>query len=84
MARAGTPARVERQLTRGETTFWYGFAAVTYVAASIVEKSLLNWFVGPLWLIAVVWFGPLLVDVVRGGSRGRESRPIRHPSEPPE
>lgn len=45
---------------------WYVVAGVSYCAASIVEKGLLNWFVGPLWLVAVIWFGPLLVERVRG------------------
>ena len=59
------PQGSERRLTGGETAFWYGFAGVTYVGASLVEKGLLNWFVGPLWLVAVVCAGPALVDQVR-------------------
>ncbi len=55
-----------RRLSRREEIAWYSFAAVTYVAAGIIEKSLLNWIIGPLWLVAVVWGGPLLVDRVRG------------------
>lgn len=55
-----------RRLSRREEIIWYGVAAVTYVAASIVEKGLLNWIVGPLWLVAVVWGGPALVDRLRG------------------
>jgi len=41
---------------------WYLVAAVTYVAASLLEKGLLNWFIGPAWLVAVVTFGPLAAD----------------------
>ena len=44
---------------------WYLVAAVTYVGASLAEKALLNWFVGPIWLVAVVTVGPLAVDRVR-------------------
>jgi hypothetical protein len=55
-----------RRLSRREEAIWYGVAFVTYVAAAVVEKGLLNWIVGPLWLIAVVWVGPELVDRVRG------------------
>jgi hypothetical protein len=58
---------------------WYVIAAVSYCAASIVEKGLLNWFVGPLWLVAVVWLGPELVDLVRARSsrRGRGRGRVR-------
>jgi hypothetical protein len=62
-----------RRLSGRETAFWYGLAGVTYVGVSIFHKFLLNWFVGPLWLVAVVWLGPLFVDAVRRrgtGSRG--------------
>jgi hypothetical protein len=55
-----------RRLSRGEEAAWYLVAFVTYVAAAIVEKGLLNWIVGPLWLVVVVWVGPELVDRVRG------------------
>ncbi|MGH9185531.1 MAG: hypothetical protein ACRD0U_06935 [Acidimicrobiales bacterium] len=30
-------------------------AAVTYIAACLVWKGLLNWIVGPAWVIAWVW-----------------------------
>lgn len=59
----------ERQLTRGEKLFWYGLAAVSYIVASIVHKGLSNWFVGPMWLVAVIWFGPMITDAVRGRNR---------------
>jgi hypothetical protein len=55
-----------RALNLRETWFWYVFAGVTYIGASLAQKGLLNWFVGPAWLVAVVWFGPLLVDRIRG------------------
>jgi hypothetical protein len=61
----------ERRLGRGEMIFWYGLAAATYVAASIVQKGLSNWFVGPIWLVTVVWLGPALTDRVRGRRRVR-------------
>lgn len=66
-----------RRLSGRETAFWYGLAGLTYVGVAIFHKFLLNWFVGPLWLVAVVWLGPELVDLVRaggsagGGGRGR-------------
>lgn len=32
----------------------YVLAAVTYIVAGIAYKPLLNWIVGPLWLVAFV------------------------------
>jgi hypothetical protein len=62
----------ERQLSRGETALWYGLAGVTYVTASLViSKGLLNWFVGPAWLVAFVWIGPALTDRWRAWRAGR-------------
>ncbi len=43
---------------------WYLVAAISYVGASLVEKSLLNWLVGPAWLVAVITLGPLAADRV--------------------
>jgi energy-converting hydrogenase Eha subunit G len=65
----------ERQLSRGETVLWYGLAGVTYVGASIFEKGLLNWFVGPAWLVAFIWGGPALTDALRArfGRRRRSA-----------
>jgi hypothetical protein len=61
----GRDAIGHRRLSPLESAIWYAIAAVTYVAASIAEKGLLNWIVGPLWLVAVVTFGPALVDRTR-------------------
>ena len=58
--------RGARRLTGGEEWFWYVFAAVTYIVASIWHKWLLNWLIGPIWLITVVVVGPWLLDRVRG------------------
>lgn len=57
--------RGSRRLSRWETVFWYFVAAVSYIAVSLLQKGLLNWVVGPLWLVAVVVFGPAVVDRVR-------------------
>lgn len=32
----------------------YVIAAVSYIAIGIAWKPLLNWIIGPLWLVAVV------------------------------
>jgi hypothetical protein len=66
-----------RRLTGPETAFWYGLAGVSYVVVSIFHKFLLNWFIGPLWLVAVVWLGPLLVDRVRARARAARVRGVR-------
>jgi energy-converting hydrogenase Eha subunit G len=58
--------RGSRRLTGTEEWFWYVAAGVSYVIVSMWHKFLLNWFVGPLWLVAVVVVGPALVDRVRG------------------
>jgi len=57
--------RGSRRLSKRETAFWYLVAAVSYIAVSLLQKGILNWVVGPLWLVAVVVFGPALVDRVR-------------------
>ena len=40
----------------------YMFAAVSYIVAGMLEKSLLNWVVGPLWLLAVLAIGDRLLS----------------------
>ena len=45
----------------GEEWFWYLLAGVTYVGLGIYHKFLLNWIVGPLWLVAVVVIGPAVM-----------------------
>jgi hypothetical protein len=55
----------KRRLSGREEIFWYGFAALSYITASLIQKGLLNWLVGPAWLVLVVWLGPELVDRVR-------------------
>ena len=50
--------------------FLYATAAVTYVSLAIYNKWLLNWVLGPLWLVAWVWGLPALWNLVR-------RRPVR-------
>jgi hypothetical protein len=47
-------------MSRGEAWLWYAIAFASYVSLSIWHKWLLNWIVGPAWLVAVVWFGPVV------------------------
>lgn len=44
--------------------FLYASAAITYVSLSIYNKWLLDWIVGPLWLVAWVWGLPALWNLV--------------------
>jgi hypothetical protein len=55
-----------RQLGRSEKILWYGLAGATYCAAAIFEKGLLNWIVGPIWLVLFISAGPVLADRLRG------------------
>lgn len=59
------PMGLERTLTARATAAWYAVAAVTYIGAATFEKGLLNWLIGPAWLVAVVTFGPLAVERTR-------------------
>jgi hypothetical protein len=52
--------------------FLYASASVTYITLSIYNKWLLDWIVGPFWLVAWVWGLPALVKLVR-------RRPVRPP-----
>ena len=60
-----------RRLVGREEWFWYLAAAVSYITLSIWHKFLLNWFVGPLWLVAVVVIGPAVWDRLRRRGRRR-------------
>jgi hypothetical protein len=55
-----------RRLSSAESSSWYLFAGVTYVGTAIFHKFLLNWLIGPLWLVVVVALGPLVVDRIFG------------------
>jgi hypothetical protein len=57
--------RGSRRLGRREEIFWYAFAAISYVGLGIYHKWLLNWIVGPLWLVATVAIGPAIIDRAR-------------------
>jgi hypothetical protein len=62
----GRSERWSRQLSLRETTIWYSVALATYVVSALLHKALLNWFVGPVWLVLVVVLGPALADRIRG------------------
>jgi hypothetical protein len=56
--------------------FLYASAAITYITLSIYNKWLLDWIIGPFWLVAWVWGLPALVKLVRR----QPIRPQRDPS----
>ena len=43
----------------------YASAAVSYIGLSIYNKWLLDWIVGPLWLVLWVWGLPALWKLIR-------------------
>ncbi|MFK7917094.1 MAG: hypothetical protein AB8G14_03360 [Ilumatobacter sp.] len=64
--------RGSRRLVGKEEWFWYLVAALSYILLGIWHKWLLNWFVGPVWLVAVIVVGPWLTD--RFGLTGANSK----------
>jgi len=52
-------------LTRGVEVALYVLAAVTYVGFGMFHKFLLNWIIGPVWLVAWVWLVPAAIEGVR-------------------
>ena len=67
--------RGSRRLTGAGELLWYLVAAVSYILLGVWHKWLLNWFVGPLWLVTIIVVGPWLTD--RLGLTGRR-RPTSH------
>ena len=47
----------------------YVAAGVTYVVAGMYFKFLLNWVIGPVWLVAWIWAAPVLVERLRQDRR---------------
>ncbi len=70
---ARTDFRGSRRLVGAEEWFWYLAAAVSYILLGIWHKWLLNWFVGPVWLVAFIVAGPWVTD--RIGITSRTGRP---------
>jgi hypothetical protein len=50
------------RLTGKAEWFWYVVAAVSYVTLGIWHKWLLNWFVGPIWLVGIICIGPAITQ----------------------
>lgn len=43
----------------------YVVAATSYVGLGVFHKFLLNWVVGPVWLVSWLWAVPSAIDRVR-------------------
>lgn len=69
--------RGSRRLVGAEEWFWYLAAGTSYVVLGIWHKWLLNWFVGPAWLVGIIVIGPWLTD--RLGVTGRRRASIAEP-----
>lgn len=63
--------RGSRRLVGAEEWFWYLAAAISYIVLGIWHKWLLNWFVGPAWLVAFIVVGPWLTDRIGLTNRGQ-------------
>jgi len=61
--RPGDPPWYTRRLEVG----LYIVAGAVYVLLGMFHKWLLNWVVGPIWLVAWVWIVPVVADrFIRG------------------
>jgi hypothetical protein len=63
--------RESEPLTGAAEWFWYIAAAVGYITLGVWHKWLLNWFIGPLWLVSVVCVGPAVVERVSSAASVR-------------
>ena len=43
----------------------YLSAGVTYVGVAMFHKFLLNWIIGPMWLVGWVWLAPAAIERLR-------------------
>ena len=51
---------------------WFVVTFVVYVVAGVILKSpILNWIVGPLWLLLTLFLLPALVRTTRSRAAGR-------------
>lgn len=64
---------IRSSLGRRTEAVLYALAAVSYVVAGILYKGLLNWVVGPLWVVAWIEIGS---RVANRRARRTEGTPI--------
>lgn len=61
--RPGDPAWYTRRIELA----LYVLAGISYVGLGMFHKFLLNWIIGPIWLVAWIWAVPALVERFRVG-----------------
>jgi hypothetical protein len=54
-----------RWLTHGLELGLYLLAGITYVGFGMFHKFVLNWIIGPAWLIVWVWLAPAAIEALR-------------------
>jgi len=54
-----------RWLTHGLELGLYLLAGLTYVGVAMYHKFLLNWIIGPMWLVGWVWLAPAAIERLR-------------------
>ncbi|MGQ0435017.1 MAG: hypothetical protein ACT452_21725 [Microthrixaceae bacterium] len=65
-----TPAPTGRRddpswYTRRVELTLYVLAGASYITLGMFNKWLLNWIIGPIWLVAWIWLAPVLIDRYR-------------------
>ena len=75
MGGTGADHRGSRRLSAVEEWVWYLLAGASYIMLSLWHKWLLNWFIGPAWIVATVVIGPWLLDHVTGRPHTRSEPP---------
>lgn len=61
--RPGDPAWYTRRIELA----LYILAGASYVVLGVFHKFLLNWIIGPIWLVAWIWAVPVVVERIRQG-----------------
>lgn len=59
--RPGDPAWYTRRIE----LVLYVLAGTSYVVLGVFHKFLLNWIVGPIWLVTWIWAVPAVVERIR-------------------
>ena len=56
---------------RAERAEWilYLAAAASYVVLGVAWKPLLNWMLGPAWVVSFVWIAPVAIQRLRRTTR---------------
>ncbi len=56
------PKKPFRELYSRDELWYYGSAAITYITLGVLVRDVvLNWIVGPLFIVAWMWWMPVLV-----------------------